>query len=121
MIIVISLSPLANLGKNSNQFNSIGMWLAVGLVLVLYVIPLMIYFLGNEFIKYIMAVLCLIGLLISIGITLFIVAIDHFGKDISTEPTLLGSMICCGLLFLTNIIWLIVAFVPISKNIVLKN
>lgn len=120
-LMVISLSPLSDMGKHANQFNSVGMWLSVGIIFVSYLIPLVIYSLGVEWIKYLMTVFCFLGLLISIGITVFIVAVDHFEKDIFSDPTLIASMICVGLLFMTNLIWFFVTFLPSSKDIKLEN
>ncbi|MBP3951561.1 DUF5391 family protein [Bacillus suaedae] len=44
MIVVGSLSPLADLGTNTNQFGDIGMWSAVGFVLILFLLPLILFF-----------------------------------------------------------------------------
>ncbi|MCI4140044.1 DUF5391 domain-containing protein, partial [Bacillus vallismortis] len=48
MIAAASLSPLSETGGEANQFNSVGMWSAIGMVLVLYFIPFLIYMLGVD-------------------------------------------------------------------------
>lgn len=42
VIVAASLSPLAGTGAAANQFNSVGMWSAVGMILVLYFIPFLV-------------------------------------------------------------------------------
>lgn len=57
MIAAASLSPLADTGSSANQFNSIGMWSAIGMILVFYLIPILIYMLGVDAMRYVMAAL----------------------------------------------------------------
>lgn len=39
LLITISLSPLADIGANANQFGSSGMWISIGMVLVFIYCP----------------------------------------------------------------------------------
>lgn len=54
MIVAASLSQLVGTGGASNQFNSVGMWSAIGMILVLYFIPFLIYMLGVDAMRYVM-------------------------------------------------------------------
>jgi Family of unknown function (DUF5391) len=116
MIVVISLSPLSEMGENANKFNSVGMWSSIGFIFWSYIIPLVLYLLRMEFIKYIMAVFCFLGLVTSISIVAIIFAIDDLRSVIYTDFTLMIVVLCCSLLFITNIIWLSVAFSPSVKG-----
>ncbi|WP_406542670.1 DUF5391 family protein [Clostridium ljungdahlii] len=63
LIVISSLSPLANSGPSANKFNSFGMWLSVGIVLLLYILPLIIYILGIRAVRFVMAFVLAIGIL----------------------------------------------------------
>jgi hypothetical protein len=116
MIVVISLSPLSDMGENANKFNSAGMWSAVGSIFLSYIIPLTLYLLRMEFIKYIMAVFCFLGLVTSISIVAIIFAIDDLRSVIYTDLSLMIVVVCCSLLFIINILWLSVAFSSSAKG-----
>lgn len=119
LIIMISLSPLAESGPNANEFGSLGMWSAVGMILVLYILPLIIYKAGLTAMRYIMAIFCGIGILVnvaSMGIVLLVnVKVSHFPY----LSEIIGISIAA---VIVNIIWFFVAFLSSKKpSVVLSN
>ncbi|MGE7782158.1 DUF5391 family protein [Peribacillus sp. NPDC097264] len=113
VIVLSSLSPLADTGKNANQFNSIGMWLSIAMMLVLYFVPLLLYVIGLEWMKYVMAVFCslsLLSLLPMIGIVVFLGVMEGF------TSSLIGVVIVSGMNILINTIWFFTAFSKGSKT-----
>ncbi|KXY56747.1 DUF5391 family protein [Bacillus cereus] len=115
LLIASSLSPLADSGPKANKFGSIGMWSSIGIILVLYIVPLSSYIAGANSMKYIMAVFCGFGLMIDfsiLGVILFM------NKSEQIIPNLLGPLSFCIAGLIINIIWLIVAFrtVPTSTK-----
>lgn len=106
-IVVSSLSPLADSGPTANEFNSLGMWAAIGFVLALYIIPLIIYVLGVDAMRIVMAVLCGFGLLIGV---LAAVGILLFGAVTDTMPALMGVISVSIAMCIANVIWFFVAF-----------
>ena len=113
VIVFVSLSPLADLGENANQFNSIGMWMAIIMMLIPYLFPLLLYGLGLEWIKYIMAVFCSLGIL---SLVLMMILVVFIGALKGIILSLLGVLIVCGLNLLVNFIWLYVAFSKDSND-----
>lgn len=112
LIVASSLSPLSEYGKNANQFNSLGMWASIGMILLFYAIPLFMYLLGLTWMKYIMTFLCAFGIFIYVS-TLFLFIV--FGIFTETIPALLKVFIVCVLAIITNIIWLFMAFRSTDK------
>ena len=114
LIVVISLSPLSELGKNANQFNSSGMWLAIINILSFYAIPLFLYLIGLKWMKFIMTFLCALGILIFIFLLLTVLVI---GYSMTTISELNSVIFVCILAIITNVIWFFVAFhSPKSKS-----
>lgn len=107
LIIIASLSPLSELGANANKFGSFGMWGAVGMVLVLYLLPLITYKLAPGVMRFVMAIFCSIGLLINIS-TVGVVFI--LGVRASSSPYLAWIVGICVAAFIVNIIWFFVTF-----------
>jgi cell division protein FtsW (lipid II flippase) len=102
MIIVSSISPLSKMGENANTFNSVGMWTSIGMVVFFYVLFCLPYFLGMEFMKYVMTVCCAIGLMSFIGVVGISVVL-LFVKSISLSIIIL--MIICVVGIIVNIKW----------------
>lgn len=107
LIVAVSLSPLSELGKNANQFNSVGMWLDIGIILIFYIVPLASYLAGLQWMKYVMAVLCSGGLFVFIS-TFSVITIIGIVK--TSLPPLLGVLIVCGLAIIINVIWFFATF-----------
>ncbi|MBK3494730.1 DUF5391 family protein [Viridibacillus sp. YIM B01967] len=107
LLVTISLSPLSKLGPNANKFGSLDMWMSVGKILVFYVIPLLIYIAGMKWMKYVMAVLCALGLFIFVAILGSSVVIGLAQNNI---PQLIGVFIVGSLDIIINSIWFFVAF-----------
>ncbi|QTM97942.1 hypothetical protein ERJ70_00535 [Sediminibacillus dalangtanensis] len=107
VIILTTLTPLAEIGESANQFNTAGMWLAVSIVLACYFVPLLFFLLGLTWIKYVMAALCGIGLLsflpMFLGILLFM------AKD-GVSLSLFAVLVTCGAGILINLMWYFAAF-----------
>ncbi|MCY8543618.1 DUF5391 family protein [Bacillus haynesii] len=107
MIVTASLSPLAHSGPHANEFGTLGMWAAIGTVLLFYMLPLAVYMAGFDAMKFVMAVLCGIGLLIALTMIPVVMLIGAFG---GYAFALLGVAGLCILLAIVNVIWLVVAF-----------
>ncbi|PHB30756.1 hypothetical protein COE80_03725 [Bacillus pseudomycoides] len=108
VLVSASLSPLSDLGSNANKFNSLGMWTSIGEILVFYVVPLLLYIAGIQVMRFIMAVLCGMGLFINLVILASVFIIMRV-NDYSLS-SVLGVIIFCSAVSLTNIIWFFVAF-----------
>ncbi|WP_102692300.1 DUF5391 family protein [Rummeliibacillus pycnus] len=113
LIVVISLSPLSQLGKHANQFNSPGMWLAIINILSIYAIPLFLYLIGLEWMKFIMTFLCALGILIFTFLLLIVLVI---GYSMHTISDLYSVIFVCSLAIITNVIWFFVAFNSKKNN-----
>ena len=114
VIVMCSLSPLSDTSVNANQFNSIGMWLSIAMMFVLYLVPLLLYGIGLEWMKYVMSIFCSLGLLAllpMIGIVLFIGAMNGF------TLSLIGVVVISGMNVLINTIWFFTTFSKGSKAI----
>ncbi|MFQ8900409.1 MAG: DUF5391 family protein [[Clostridium] scindens] len=48
IIVLATLSPLAQTGGTSNQFGDMGMWADIGLILVLFLLPQYFYDKGSK-------------------------------------------------------------------------
>ncbi|MCR6595435.1 DUF5391 domain-containing protein [Bacillus halotolerans] len=108
MIAAASLSPLAGTGGAANQFNSVGMWSAIGMIFVLYFIPLIIYMLGVDAMRYVMAVLCGFGLLIHLSSAGFILMYSFFSDHpFSDVIFVIGISLAAAAI---NVIWFVAAF-----------
>src|SRR5699024_10843068 len=106
-IILGSLSPLANLGKNANQFNSVEMWLAIMLVVVIYVISLMLFLIYPKVGKILLAIFCGLGIItFSSSFTMFTL----LGITLNILPSLISLLIICAIGVIINIIWYAVAY-----------
>jgi hypothetical protein len=108
LLIVSSLSSLSDSGPNVNKFGDVGMWASVGTILVFYFLPLIIYVLGIDSMKIVMAVFCGLGMLIVITVLLVMAFMDIFSSN-----SLIISIGAFGLgvaAFISNIIWYVVAF-----------
>ena len=112
VIVICSMSPLSDMGENANQFNSLGMWLSIAMILVFYLVPLLMYSLGLEWMKYLMAVFCSFGLLIMLSMILLVVLI---GAVKGILPSLIGVLVISGINGLINIIWFFTTFSKGSK------
>ncbi|MFU2016559.1 DUF5391 family protein [Peribacillus butanolivorans] len=108
LLITISLSPLANIGPNANQFGSSGMWISIGMVLVFYLLPLIIYWLGIDIMKFVLALFCGGGLLINSSIIVAVLVIAKF-KDISAIYIASITGLCLAAI-IVNILWFFIAF-----------
>lgn len=113
VIVFVSLSPLSEFGPNANQFNSSGMWLSIAMIIFLYAVPLVIYRTGVGWMKYLMAVLCFLGLftMVAIMITATIIGLTY--GALSAFYPLLGM---CAIYCLANAAWYLAAF-PRNKEI----
>ncbi|MDF2013889.1 DUF5391 family protein [Priestia megaterium] len=108
LLIVSSLSSLSDSGPNVNKFADVGMWSSVGTILVFYLLPLIIYALGVDSMRIVMAVFCGLGMLIVITVLLVMVFMDIFSSNnliISIGAISLGIAA-----LISNIIWYVVAF-----------
>ncbi|WP_081415207.1 DUF5391 family protein [Ectobacillus panaciterrae] len=117
ILILGSLSPLADSGPNANTFGSLNMWLSIGMILILYILPLVLYMLGVNFSKFVMAAFCSIGLLITVTIVLIMLVLvlvkaENFSENLIPSLGVIGS--CLGAT-ITNIIWFVIAFKSSSK------
>ncbi|MCY8225596.1 DUF5391 family protein [Bacillus haynesii] len=79
LLVTASLSPLADSGPHTNKFGTLGMWAEIGTVLIFYMLPLAVFMAGFDAMKFGMAVLCGIGLLIAVTMIPVVVLIGAFG------------------------------------------
>ncbi|PEY31544.1 hypothetical protein CN354_23355 [Bacillus cereus] len=108
VLVVPSLSPLADLGPNANKFNSLGMWKSIGTILLFYIVPLLLYIAGVKAMRFIMAILCGMGIFVNFVI-LAVVLIIMLASDYKAS-SFLGVIIVCTGVIITNVIWFFVAF-----------
>lgn len=113
LIIVTSLSPLSDLGNATNQFNSVGMWLGIAMILILYAIPILLYLIGLEWMKYMMAFLCAMGIFIFTSMLFIIIMLGIIMGIISANSIVI---VTCILANVVNIIWFFVAFKVTSRK-----
>lgn len=114
VIVAASLSPLAGTGAAANQFNSVGMWSAVGMILVLYFIPFLVYMLGVDAMRYVMAVLCGFGLLIHLSSAGFILMFSFFSDHLLSEVIFVFGISLAAAA--VNVIWFVAAFRRVLKK-----
>jgi len=103
-----SLAPFPDTG----EFNSVGMWLNIIFLLVFYILSLILYRVGVKGMKYVMAVFCGLGLLISFSIivlSLVLGTVNVLGA-VNNISDFLTVIVLCAMAFICNIIWYIVAF-----------
>ncbi|MFD2133520.1 DUF5391 family protein [Pseudogracilibacillus auburnensis] len=112
LIMSTSLSPLAQFGKHANQFGSIGMWSSIGMIFVLYFIPLCIYVAGIDPIKYVMAIFCMLGIIITIAYALIALFLGIL--FLQGIQNLFIVIIIDLFLLIVNIIWLISMFLSMK-------
>src|SRR5690625_7506552 len=107
LIVFASLTPLANLRNNANQFNSPEMWLSIAFILTTYIIPLMLFYIYPKLGKVILAIFC------GIGILMFLTSIPVFvllGVILEMLPSLISVLIICAIGVIINIVWFVVAY-----------
>ncbi|MDM5157056.1 DUF5391 family protein [Bacillus sp. DX1.1] len=107
-LIATSLSPLADLGPNANKFNSLGMWKSIGMILLFYIVPLLLYIGGIKAMRFIMAFLCCMGLfihLVILAVVFIVIRVSDYNAS-----SFLGVIILCAAVSITNVIWFFVAF-----------
>lgn len=107
VIMLSSLSPLSETGDAANDFNSAGMWLSIVMMVVLYVIPLLLYSLGLEWMKYIMATMCALGVLIQVFL---LILVTFFGALNNIILSLLPVLAVSGIACLINVVWFFTTF-----------
>ncbi|MEW5593636.1 DUF5391 family protein [Peribacillus frigoritolerans] len=105
---LLVVSSLSDFGPNANEFGDLGMWSSVGTVLVFYLLPLIIYILGVDAMKIVMAIFCGIGLLVIVTIILVMTFMDIFSS--SNLIVSVGAIILCIAALISNIVWYFVAF-----------
>ncbi|WP_440603946.1 DUF5391 family protein [Bacillus sp. GB_SG_008] len=105
LLVTASLSPLANSGPSANKLGTMGMWTAIGMALATYLLPLILYIVGLNVMKFVMAVFCGLGLLINSAILIVALTMGGF-------PILLGL---CIATLIVNVMWYFVAFRSSSK------
>ncbi|WP_410985223.1 DUF5391 family protein [Bacillus cereus] len=108
VLVVPSLSPLADFGPNANKFNSLGMWKSIGTILLFYSVPLLLYIAGVNAMRFIMAILCGMGLFVNLVILTAVLIITLTSNY--KASSFLGVIIVCTAVIITNIIWFFVAF-----------
>ncbi|HDX9579266.1 TPA: DUF5391 family protein [Bacillus pseudomycoides] len=105
ILVATSLSQLADSGPNANKFGNSNMWASISMVLVFYIPTLILYIVGVNVMKIVMAVFCGFGILATLTI---LVAILTMGKS----PILL---VLCIASLIVNVLWYFIAFRSPSK------
>ncbi|ENQ3079768.1 TPA: DUF5391 family protein [Bacillus pseudomycoides] len=106
LVVAFSLSPLADSGPKANKFGTYGMWASIGMILVFYILPLILYMVGVHIMKFVMAVFCSFGLLMSLTALAVILTMG-------ISPILL---VLCIATLIVNIMWYFIAFRSPSKQ-----
>lgn len=106
LVVMISFSPLSNYGPHANKFNSFGMWSSVGIILLFYIVPLMIYVLGISAMRFVLAFVLAIGILSDFSLMTVVFISNLFAKN--SLYTLIG-VICIASL-IVNVIWFLEVF-----------
>ncbi len=107
VIILTTLTPLADIGENANQFNTTGMWLAVSMVFICYFVPLILFLSGMTWVKFVMAALCGVGLLSFLPMFL---GGSFFTVNNGMSLSLFALLVACGAGVVINIMWYFAAF-----------
>ncbi|GGH78542.1 putative Tic20 family protein [Pullulanibacillus pueri] len=107
LLVVNSMSPLSEMGNHANTLGSVGMWAAIGIGLVCYAIPLFIYSIGVKWMKYVLAVLCGIGMFTFLAIASSAVFIGLVQHNFSQ---LIGVLVISVIASVINILWFVIAF-----------
>lgn len=104
VLIVSSLSPLANSGPHANQYGSSGLWISLITVLVCYILPVILYVGGVKGMTIVLAVIVSCALLTDL--TLLCVAI----VGALLTPMLAAIAVICGAALVINILWFVFTF-----------
>lgn len=112
LVGISSISPLANSGTNANKFNSIGMWSSIGIISLIYILPLIIYSLGVDVIKFVIAVFLAVGMLADFSLIVLIFTFNSFTKNLLY--LLIGAI--CIVSLIVNVIWFFVVFGSSTKQ-----
>src|SRR5699024_8384963 len=109
-----SLTPLSSIGKVAGEFDSSGMYTKIMFIVLIYLVPYALYLVGIPSIKYVMAILCSIGCLL----TVIICCVVLFAIYWITVPFyyFLIPLIVSSSLLCINFIWFIATFVPKQNN-----
>ena len=106
IIVLATLSPLAQTGGTSNPFGDMGMWADIGLILVLFLLPQYFYDKGSKGAKIVLAVIIgtfILGVMVIFGLVgLFLL------KGVSISLILIAILSVCYLLL--SIGWYILSF-----------
>ncbi|KGA97875.1 hypothetical protein AJ85_04560 [Alkalihalobacillus alcalophilus ATCC 27647 = CGMCC 1.3604] len=106
-LVVTSLSPLSHTWPH-NQFGSFEMWIAIGMIIFFYFAQLIVYAMGIDAMRYVMAFSCGVGLLLSGALllgafsSLFLINVEH--------GFIYTVLVLCIATIITNSIWLKMAF-----------
>src|SRR5690625_4313258 len=111
-IVLGSLSPLADLGQNANQFNSVEMWLAIMMIIMIYIIPLILFLIYPKVGKILLAIFCGLGIIIFSSSFIIIILL---GITLNILPSLISLLMICSIGVIIHIIWYAVAY-PGKKN-----
>ena len=106
IIVLATLSPLAQTGCTSNQFGDMGMWADIGLILVLFLLPQYFYDKGSKGAKIVLAVI--IGIFILAVMVIFGLVGLFLLKGVSISLILIAILSVCYLLL--SIGWYILSF-----------
>jgi len=110
LLVTSSLSPLSKTGPNAIEFNSFGLWLDIGIILLCYTLPLIAYIKGVYAMKYLMATFSWFGILLT-----FLIVIVVLSTPVGKPSDFIGVIVICIASLITNIIWFAIAF-SLSRN-----
>ncbi|WP_050615468.1 DUF5391 family protein [Bacillus testis] len=113
LLTITSMSPLAETGKHANQFGSVEMWMELGMVLLFYLFPLIIYTAGLRMMKFVLALFCGIGLLANSFFLVFALIMAEFKEIGWVYLTSIIGLCIAGML--VHFIWFLIAFRPSSS------
>ncbi|MES1044027.1 hypothetical protein BLX88_07800 [Bacillus obstructivus] len=106
--VAISLSPLSELGPNANKFGSTGMWSAIGMILICYLVPLFLFIIGVKGMKLLMGILCGLGMFIFFSTAVTVGVVSIFTGKFPASIFIVISLCIASLII--NLIWFFIAF-----------
>ncbi|WP_078394404.1 DUF5391 family protein [Shouchella patagoniensis] len=97
LTVLITLTPLAEHGQNSNQFGDFGMWSGLAMTVVSYAGAIVMYLIGGPFFKVVYTIVVSLGIFIN-GSLLAVFFAVHLFMEIFTPVTIVAAAISACLI-----------------------
>ncbi|WP_153017199.1 DUF5391 family protein [Alkalihalobacillus trypoxylicola] len=103
VLLMSSFTPIIEYGERIDTFGNVEMWVAIVFISLLYITCFALYNLGLNFMKYIMAVFCGIGILM-MSIIFIALCMNIFVFNNSSDSIII-TMVFCTVSIFVNIMW----------------